>query len=148
MLPTSGSDIIGLVNVAWEVIKLDTKPQKKGEVRIADEVVSIIASFAAAEVDGVSSLPGGFAGGFAEMMGKKNLSKGVKVQIEDTVAVDVNINVSYGCNIPEAAHKVQENVQQAIENMTGLKVEQVNVHVQGIAFPKPEPVVQEETASE
>lgn len=108
-----------------------------GEIRIADEVVGIIANLAAAEVEGVYGMTGSLAGGLAEMIGKKNPSKGVKVQVtDDTVYVDVHINVKYGASIPEVASKVQANVKQSIETMTGLGVEVVNVYVDGIHFPK------------
>lgn len=108
-----------------------------GEIRIADEVVGIIANLAAAEVEGVYGMTGSLAGGLAEMIGKKNPSKGVKVQITDnTVYVDVHVNVKYGASIPEVASKVQANVKQSIETMTGLSVEVVNVYVDGIHFPK------------
>jgi len=107
----------------------------KGSIKITDEVVSIIAGVAATEVEGVAGMSGGIAGGIAEMLGRKNLSKGVKVQVgEKEVAVDLYIIVNYGVRIPEVAWKVQENVKKAIENMTGLSVVEVNIHVQGVNF--------------
>ncbi|MCF6096686.1 Asp23/Gls24 family envelope stress response protein [Thermovorax subterraneus] len=107
----------------------------KGSVKITDEVVSIIAGLAATEVEGVAGMSGGLAGGIAEMLGRKNLSKGVKVQVgEKEVVVDIYIIVNYGVRIPEVAWKVQENVKKAIENMTGLTVTEVNIHVQGVNF--------------
>ncbi|SHM51535.1 Uncharacterized conserved protein YloU, alkaline shock protein (Asp23) family [Caldanaerovirga acetigignens] len=107
----------------------------KGSVKITDEVVSIIAGLAATEVEGVAGMSGGFAGGIAEMLGRKNLSKGVKVQVgEKEVVADIYIIVNYGVRIPEVAWKVQENVKKAIENMTGLAVTEVNIHVQGVNF--------------
>ncbi|ADL08069.1 Asp23/Gls24 family envelope stress response protein [Thermosediminibacter oceani] len=110
----------------------------KGSIRIADEVVSIIAGLAATEIEGVAGMSGGIAGGIAEMLGRKNLSKGVKVQVgEKEVAVDLYIIVNYGVRIPEVAWKVQENVKKAIENMTGLSVVEVNIHVQGVNFGQP-----------
>nr|PZN03128.1 MAG: Asp23/Gls24 family envelope stress response protein [Bacillota bacterium] len=111
---------------------------EKGSVKITDEVVSIIAGLAATEVEGVADMSGGFAGGIAEMLGRKNLSKGVKVQVgEKDVLVDIYLIVNYGVRIPEVAWKVQENVKKAIENMTGLTVTEVNIHVQGVNFGKP-----------
>ncbi|KXG78163.1 Alkaline shock protein 23 [Fervidicola ferrireducens] len=110
----------------------------KGSVKITDEVVSIIAGLAATEVEGVAGMSGGLAGGIAEMLGRKNLSKGVKVQVgEKEVVVDIYIIVNYGVRIPEVAWKVQENVKKAIENMTGLTVAEVNIHVQGVNFGQP-----------
>ena len=107
-----------------------------GSVRIADDVVAIIAGLAATEVPGVAGMSGGIAGGIAEMLGRKNLSKGVKVEVGETeAAVDIHVIVAYNVRIPEVAIQIQENVKKAIETMTGLKVVEVNVHVQGVAFP-------------
>ncbi len=111
-------------------------PSEHGSIRIADEVVSIIAGLAATEVEGVASMSGGIAGGIAEALGRKNLSKGVKVEVgEEETAIDLYMIVHYGSRIPDVAWSVQENVKKAIENMTGLKVVKVNVHVQGVSFP-------------
>lgn len=106
-----------------------------GAIRIADEVVGIIAGLAATEISGVAGMSGGLVGGIAEMLGKKNLSKGVKVEVgEKEAAVDLYLIVEYGIRIPDIALKVQENVKRAIESMTGLDVVEVNVHVQGVGF--------------
>ncbi len=108
-----------------------------GRIRIADEVVAVIAGLAATEVEGLAGMSGGIAGGIAEMLGRKNLAKGVKVEVgEKEAAVDIFVIMEYGSRIPEVALKVQENVKQAIERMTGLKVIEVNVHVQGVSFPE------------
>jgi uncharacterized alkaline shock family protein YloU len=107
-----------------------------GAIRIADEVVAIIAGMAATEVDGVSAMSGGFAGGIAEVLGRRNLSKGVKVEVgAEEAKVDLHIVVKYGKRIPDVAWEIQESVKKSIEQMTGLKVLQVNVHIQGVAFP-------------
>ncbi len=114
-----------------------TLPSKLGSISIADEVVSIIAGLAAMEIDGVASMSGGIAGGIAEVLGRKNLSKGVKVEVgEEEAAVDLYMIVNYGSNIPDVAWAVQEKVKKNIENMTGLKVIKVNVNVQGVIFPQ------------
>ena len=106
-----------------------------GSVRIADEVVGIISGLAATEISGVAGMSGGLVGGIAEMLGKKNLSKGVKVEVgEKEAAVDLYIIVEYGVRIPDVALRVQENVKKAIESMTGLDVVEVNIHVQGVGF--------------
>ncbi|MCR5438803.1 Uncharacterized conserved protein YloU, alkaline shock protein (Asp23) family [Selenomonas sp. WCT3] len=108
-----------------------------GSIRIADEVVSIIAGLAATEVEGIAGMSGGIAGGIAEMLGRKNFAKGVKVEVgEKEAAVDLYIIVKYGVRIPDIALAAQENVKQAIETMTGLSVVEVNVHVQGVGFPE------------
>ena len=108
-----------------------------GTIRIADEVVSIIAGLAATEVEGVAGMSGGIAGGIAEILGRKNFSKGVKVEVGDKeAAIDLYIIVKYGVRIPDIALNVQEAVKAAIENMTGLSTVEVNVHVQGVGFPE------------
>ena len=107
-----------------------------GSVRIADEVVEVIAGMAASEVKGVAEMSGGFVGDIANMLTRgKNASKGIKVEVgEKEASVDLFLAVEYGVSIPEVAQKVQEAVKEAIEGMTGLKVLEINVHIQGIAF--------------
>jgi uncharacterized alkaline shock family protein YloU len=108
-----------------------------GQIKIADEVVGIIAGLAATEVPGVAGMSGGIAGGFAEMLGRKNLSKGVKVEVgEKEAAVDMFIIVEYGVKIPDVSWQIQESVKKAVETMTGLKVIEVNIHVQGVNIDK------------
>lgn len=108
-----------------------------GVVKISEEVVSIIAGLAAIEIKGVAGMSGGLAGGIAEILGKKNLSKGVKVSVgEKEAAVDLFIIVDYGVRIPDVAFQIQENVKKAIETMTGLSVIEVNIHVQGVEMGK------------
>ena len=110
-----------------------------GSIRIADEVVAIIAGLAATEVNGVAGMSGGLAGGIAEILGRKNLSKGVKVEVgEKEAAVDMFIIAEYGVRIPDVAIQIQENVKAAIESMTGLNVVEVNVHIQGVVFTTPD----------
>jgi len=104
-----------------------------GQVKISDEVVGIIAGLAAAEVEGVTAMSGGLTGNITEMFGKKNHTKGVKVEVgEEEAAIDLHVIVDYGIKIPDVAWKIQENVKKAIETMTGLKVVEVNIHVQGV----------------
>ena len=106
-----------------------------GSVRIADEVIASIAGIAAVDVPGVVGMSSGLIGGMAVMMGKKNPSKGVKVQVgAREVAVDLYIIVEYGLRIPDVALQVQEKVKEAVEIATGLSVIEVNVHVQGVGF--------------
>jgi len=124
---------------------LETGQSQIGSIRIADEVVAIIAGLAATEVKGVAGMSGGLAGGIAEMLGRKNLSKGVKVQVgEKEAAIDLYVVIEYGTNIPEISTEVQKNVKRAIENMTGLTVVEVNVHVQGVIFSNMETNQEEE----
>lgn len=117
-----------------------------GEVRISDDVVGVIAGIAAAEVEGIAGMSGGFVGGISEMMlGKKNLSKGVKVDsAKRETTVDLYVVVDYGVQIPVIAQKIQENVKKAVESMTGLRAKSVNIHVQGVAFPGEEGVSKRE----
>ncbi|NSW91352.1 MAG: Asp23/Gls24 family envelope stress response protein [Firmicutes bacterium] len=108
-----------------------------GTVRITEDVVAIIAGLAAVEVPGVASMSGGFAGGIAEALGMKSLSKGVKVEVgEKEALIDLYIIVEYGVRIPEVAWNIQEKVKKSVENMTGLTVTEVNIHIQGINIGK------------
>ena len=107
---------------------------ENNEIKIADDVVAVIAGVAVSEVSGVSSMAGGFAGGISEVLsGKKNLAKDIKVEVgEKDTKIDVNIIVEYGVRIPDVAFEIQNKVKKAVETMTGLKVIEVNVHVQGV----------------
>ena len=116
-----------------EEIKSTEETTAEG-IKIADGVVAIIAGKAVSEVNGVFGMAGGFAGGITEVLsGKKNLTKGIKVDVSDNqVKIDVNIIVEYGVRIPDVAFEIQNRVKKAVETMTGLKVSSVNVHVQGV----------------
>ena len=104
-----------------------------GEVRIADEVVAIIAGLAATEVDGVDSMAGNITNELVGKLGMKNLSKGVKVDVtEEHVSVDLSLNIKYGYNIPDVSERVHDRVKSAIENMTGLTVLDVNIRIAGV----------------
>ena len=107
-------------------------------IKIANEVISVIAGIAVSEVQGVASMAGGFEGGITQVLsGKKNYSKGIKVESDEKeVKIDVNIIVEYGSRIPDVAYEIQKRVKKSVENMTGLKVEEVNVHVQGVKTDK------------
>ena len=106
-----------------------------GEVQIANEVVASIAGISASEVEGVDSMAGGLAGELAGKFGAKNLSKGVKVEVADGIAmVELAINMKYGYSIPKTCKQVQEKVMQAINSMTGLTVKQVNVRIAGVSL--------------
>ena len=102
--------------------------------KISSDVIAVIAGVAVSEVKGVYGMSGGFAGGISEVLkGKKNLAKGIKVDATDEKAkIDVNIIVEYGARIPDVAFEIQNKVKKSVESMTGLKVEEVNVHVQGV----------------
>lgn len=115
-------------------ITVENADGETSNIQIADDVVSIIAGKAVAEAPGVYAMAGGFAGGISEVLsGKKNMSKGIKVEVgEKEAKIDVNIIVEYGTRIPDIAFDIQNRVKTAVEGMTGLKVTAVNVHVQGV----------------
>ena len=103
-------------------------------IKISNDVIAVIAGVAASEVPGVAAMAGGLTGGLTEALkGKKNLAKGIKVEAtEKTANIDVNIIVEYGSRIPDVAFEIQNRVKKSVESMTGLKVTEVNVHVQGV----------------
>ena len=121
-----------------EIRGTDPQPEKDvGNVSFANDVLAIIAGLAASEIEGVAGMAGGLAGGIAELLGRKNLAKGIKITVNDKlIAVDINLIVTYGYKLHEVSRKVQANVVKAIETMTGLSVERVNVSVLGIQFTK------------
>ena len=110
-----------------------------GEVKIADEVVAIIAALAATEVDGVASMAGNITNELISRLGMKNLSKGVKVDVLEGVGtVSLALNLKYNYSIMDVSAKVQERVKNAVENMTGLEVADVNIRVAGVEMEKQE----------
>ena len=123
----------------------------ENNIEISDDVVAVIAGMAASEVSGVAEMAGGFAGGISEVLsGKKNLAKGIKVEILDNkeTRIDVNIIVEYGARIPDVAFEIQKRVKKSVENMTGLSVLEVNVHVQGVSTAQEEDNKKEEQKPE
>ena len=124
-----------------------TEENSVGAIRIASDVVATIASLAAAEIPGVAGMSGGITSGLAQMLGRKQMTKGVKVDVsESDAALDIYIIVKYGVAIGDVAKQVQEGVKATVESMTGLVCKEVNVHVQGVSFPEPEPEPAEEPA--
>lgn len=106
-----------------------------GSIKIAEEAVASIVSLAAAQIKGVAAMSGSMAAGLTEKLGKKNLAKGVKVEInEQDVIVALHIFVEYGVKIPQLALDIQNEVRDTVQTMTGLKVKEVNIYVQGISF--------------
>lgn len=104
-----------------------------GQVQIADEVVAIIAGLAATEVEGVASMAGNITNELVSKLGMKNLSKGVKVFVEEScVRIELALNIDYGYSLPKTCKKVQEKVKASIENMTGLKVSDVNIRIASV----------------
>ena len=113
-----------------------SRSDELGNIHISEEVLAAISAAAALEVEGVSSLAANLGSDIAELLGKKNLAKGVRVQMEDEkVTVDLSILMAYGHTIPEVGRAVQDGVKNAVESMTGLEIAAVNVNVGGITFP-------------
>ena len=108
-----------------------------GQVQIADEVVAIIAGLAATEVEGVASMAGNITNELVSKLGKKSLSKGIRVKVEDGIVnVNVALNIAYGYSVPKTCKKVQEKVKAVIENMIGLEVEKVDIQIANVSISK------------
>ena len=111
------------------------KQESNGTITFANEVIATIAGLAAVDIPGVAGMSGGFVDGVTELLGRKNLSKGIRVEVgSEEVAVDIAIIVDYGTPVPEIAQNIQMAVMKAVETMTGLKVVEVNISIQGIKF--------------
>ncbi len=119
-----------------EIIEINesTEELENEGIEISSDVIGVIAGVAVSEIEGVAGMAGSFAGGITEVLsGKKNLAKGIKVDINgQKVKLDINIIVEYGTRIPDIAYKIQKRVKTSVETMTGLSVDEVNVHVQGV----------------
>lgn len=108
-----------------------------GSIKISNDVIATIAGIAATEIEGVAGKSMGFTGGITEMLGMRNLTKGVKVEITNKVAkIDISIIVEYGSDITTIGKEVQENIKKSVETMTDLSVPEVNVSVQGVNMEK------------
>lgn len=117
------------------IIPTDVCVNENGKIAFAPDVIATIANLAATEVPGISGLGGGFADSISGILGKKNLTKGVRVEVgNEEAAVDISVNVKYGEKIQEVCSRVQADVKKAIEMMTGLRVVEVNVYVQSVTF--------------
>ncbi|NHM32192.1 Asp23/Gls24 family envelope stress response protein [Neobacillus terrae] len=117
------------------ILEMNPGNSGHGKVEIAPEVIEVIAGIAASEVEGVSQMRGNFATGVVERLGKKNHGKGVKVELTETgIKVDVYCLMKFGVSIPTVAQKIQDNIRQALLNMTALEAEEVNIHIVGIQF--------------
>lgn len=110
---------------------------KVGEVQIADQVIVTIAALAATEVEGVASMAGNITNELISKLGMKNLSKGVKIEVNtEDVVVDLDLQVEYGYSIPKISETVQKRVKTAIETMTGLSVSEVNIKIASVSIKK------------
>lgn len=117
------------------MFEMDDVTTDLGKVEISPEVIEVIAGLAAAEVNGVASMHGGFATGVAEKMGRKNYGKGIKVDLgEDGITIDVQLHMNFGVSIPEVSRQVQDNIAQTLRTMTALEANAINIHVVGIQF--------------
>lgn len=119
------------------MIKL--KENTSGVVEISDEVIAVIANTSALEVEGIAGTDNNFASGIAEILGKKNYSKGVKIDIDKenaNIKLAMNLSVKYGYKIPDVIFQAQEKIKSSIETMTGLHVTQININVYNIVFDK------------
>ncbi|PWW30507.1 putative alkaline shock family protein YloU [Cytobacillus oceanisediminis] len=117
------------------ILEMSHENSGLGKVEIAPEVIEVIAGIAASEVEGVAQMRGNFATGVVERLGKKNHGKGVKVELtEEGIKVDVYCLMKFGVSIPSVAQKIQDNIRQALLNMTALDAQEVNIHVVGIMF--------------
>ncbi len=109
-----------------------------GDFKIADGVLELIAGIAVMEVEGISCLSGSAIENIADLLGKKSLTKGINVDVEDKeLAIDIHLTVDYGQPLQEIAQKAQENVKNILEAMTGIDVKSVNIFIDNINFPLP-----------
>jgi len=132
----------------FSILEMEQENNGHGKVEIAPEVIEVIAGIAASEVEGVAGMRGNFAAGVVERLGKKNHGKGVKVELAETgIKVDVYCLMKFGVSIPTVAGKIQDNIRQALLNMTALDAEEVNIHIVGIQFEsqKIEPEIDQES---
>ncbi len=122
-------------NQNQNLLQMSSGHNSLGKIEIAPEVIEVIAGIAAYEVEGVAQMRGSFATGVVERLGKKNHGKGVKVELtEQGIIIDVFCTMKFGVSIPAVAKKIQDNIRQALLNMTALDAEEVNVHIVGVQF--------------
>ncbi len=134
----SNSDKEKVVETVEAVLKPD--PAKAGDsIRISSEVIAVIVSLVSNDVPGIAGMSGGLVGGIAEKLGRRDLTKGIKVQVnEDKVVIDLNVIADYGVSIVDATNKLKKEIRDNVEKTTGLTVEAININVQGINVPKAE----------
>jgi uncharacterized alkaline shock family protein YloU len=113
------------------------RPDELGNINISEDVIATIAALTVNEIPGVGGLVANIGVDIAELLGKKNLSRGVKIEVsEENVSIDIYVLVKYGYTVLDVAKGIQDSVSGAVESTTGLKVSCVNVHVSGITFDK------------
>ena len=113
-----------------------SRADELGNIHISEEVLAAVAAAAATEVSGVSALSANLGSDIAELLGKKNQAKGVRILVEEEkITVEMGVLMAYGHTIPEVGKAVQENVKTTLESITGLEIAAVNVTVAGVVFP-------------
>ena len=121
------------------VIKADPTKKTGDSIRISSEVIAVIAGIVSSDIPGIAGMSGGVVGGIAEKLGRRDLTKGIKVRIdEDKVTIDLNVIADYGTSIVDATDKLKKEIRNNVEKSTGLKVEAININVLGIEVPKEE----------
>ncbi len=121
-------------------MNVENNNQPSSSLKISQEVLATIANFAAGEIDGVVSLANTYTP-IKSFLQKGMTSRPIQINLNDDVAVvDISVNLKYGANIPEVAETLQKAVKDAVQNMTGITVSKVNVHIAGIVFPQTAPV--------
>ncbi len=120
------------------VLKPD--PSKEGDsVRISSDVIAVITSLISSDIPGITGLSGGMVGGIAERLGRRDMTKGIKVDVnEDRVTIDISVIVEYGKSIVDSTDKLKKEIRTNVEKSTGLTVEAINIYVQGINVPEEE----------
>lgn len=115
--------------------EMESYSSELGKVEISPEVIEVIASIAASDVEGVASMRGSFASGVVERLGKKTHGKGVKVELSEAgISIDVYVSMKYGVSIPDVAQRIQDHIRQALLDMTALEATDINVFVVGVQF--------------
>ena len=132
--PDSENEIVERISTGASVSQ-ETEEDEMSGLAVTDEVIAVVAGAAAMEIDTVADMSTGLAGDIVEVLGRRNLTKGVKILMnEDRAVIDLYVIVKYGHKISDVAWDIQEKVKESVENMTGVIVESVNIHVQGIYF--------------
>lgn len=123
---------------------LKTDPTKEGDsIKISSEVVAVIAGIVSSDIPGIAGMSGGLVGGIAEKLGRKDLTKGIKVHVEEeSVTIDMNVIAEYGASIVESTDKLKQAIRSSVEKTTGLKVKAININVLGINIPEEESAVE------
>lgn len=127
------------LGTAEELVAETEQEQEKDSIRISSEVIAIIVGIVSSDIPGIAGMSGGLVGGIAEKLGKKDLTKGIKVSVEDDqVTIGMNVIAEYGISIVGAAKDLKKAIRSNVEETTGLKVKAINVNVLGIIIPEEE----------